>query len=168
MFTTIAWATDCSPAARNALTAAKHLAHATGARLLVLHVQELGITRAGILVDTNDQVLVSLERTVEKLREEGIEAELLTGKAPAGGAPRMILELAEEARVDVLVVGNRGHGPLAGLFLGSVALRLIQTAPFPVLMVPCGPQAAERLAREQEDRAPQGQIDGRERQRQPG
>jgi nucleotide-binding universal stress UspA family protein len=41
--------------------------------------------------------------------------------------------------IDLLVVGNRGHGPIAGLFLGSVALRLIQTAPFPVLMVPCRP-----------------------------
>ncbi|MGD9528760.1 MAG: universal stress protein [Dehalococcoidia bacterium] len=44
---TIAWATDGSPAARNALTTAKHLAHLAGARLLVLHVQELGITRTG-------------------------------------------------------------------------------------------------------------------------
>ena len=43
---TIAWATDGSPAARNALTTAKHLAHLAGARLLVLHVQESGITRA--------------------------------------------------------------------------------------------------------------------------
>jgi hypothetical protein len=129
-------------------------------------VQELGITRAGILVDTNDHVLVGLERTVEQLRAEGIDAELLTGKAPAGGAHRMILELAESAHVDVLVVGNRGHGPLAGLFLGSVALRLIQSAPFPVLMVPSGRRAAERLAREREGRAPQ-EMNGHERQRQP-
>lgn len=44
---TIAWATDGSPSAHNALSSAKHLAHLTGARLLVLHVQELGIARAG-------------------------------------------------------------------------------------------------------------------------
>lgn len=149
---TIAWATDGSPSARNALTTAKHLAHTTGARLLVLHVQELGITRAGFLIDRNDHVLVALRRIVEQLREEGTDAELATGAAPAGGADRVIVELARKAHVDLLVVGNRGHGPLAGLFLGSTALRLIQSAPFPVLMVPSRGRAAEMHDREREAR----------------
>jgi nucleotide-binding universal stress UspA family protein len=150
VFTTIAWAADGSPSSRNALTAAKQLVQATGARMLVLHVQELGITRAGLLVDTNDHVLVSLRDTVVQLRKEGIEAELTTGKAPAGGADRMILELAEEAGVDILVIGNRGHGPLAGLFVGSVTLRVIQHAPFPVLLVPSGRRPVESADHEHE------------------
>ena len=57
---------------------------------------------------------------------------LATGEAPAGGADKPIVQLAQKARaVDLLVLGNRGHGRLAGMFLGSVALRLIQNAPFP-------------------------------------
>jgi nucleotide-binding universal stress UspA family protein len=48
----------------------------------------------------------------------------------------MIVKLAEEAGAYMIVIGNRGHGLLARLFLGSVALRLLQTAPCPVLVVP--------------------------------
>lgn len=154
MFTTIAWAADGSPSSRNALTAAKHLVRAAGAKLLVLHVQELAITRVGLLVDSDDDVLLALEHTVKRLRVEGIDAELATGKAPAGGADRTILEMAEEADVDMLVVGNRGHGPLAGLFVGSVALRVLQHAQIPVVMVPCARRAADSRDKEANDAAP--------------
>jgi nucleotide-binding universal stress UspA family protein len=140
MVKTIAWATDGSPSARNAFATAKNLARAIDAQLVVLHVQELVVTHAGFLVDADDHLLDGLGRTVEQLRGEGVDAELATAKAPAWRAHHLILELAQEADVDLLVVGNRGHGPIAGLFLGSVALRLIQTAPFPVLMVPCRPE----------------------------
>jgi nucleotide-binding universal stress UspA family protein len=136
MIKSVAWATDGSPSARRALSVAKDLARAHDARLVVLHVQEMGITRAGFLADVNDQVLVALERLVEQPREEGFDAELSTGKAPDGAAHGVILDLAEEADVDVIVAGNRGHGPLAGLMLGSVALRMLQAARFPVLLVP--------------------------------
>jgi nucleotide-binding universal stress UspA family protein len=49
---------------------------------------------------------------------------------------RTIVDLAKKAGADLIVVGNRGHGPLAGIVLGSVALRLLQSAPYPVLTVP--------------------------------
>ena len=147
---TIAWATDGSPSAHNALTTAKHLAHLTGARLLVVHVQELWISRAGFLVDRNDRLVAALHQLVEQLRGEGIDAMLATGEAPAGGSDKLIVELAQKADVDLLVIGNRGHGTLAGLFLGSVALRLIHSAPFPVLMVPSHSRMAEMQDQDQE------------------
>lgn len=56
---------------------------------------------------------------------------------------RAILDLAKEADVDLIVVGDRGYGPLAGLMLGSVALRLLQAARFPVLLVPTQREPAE-------------------------
>jgi nucleotide-binding universal stress UspA family protein len=136
MLKSIAWATDGSPSARQAFTVAKELARVHESRLLILHVQETGITRARLLADANDHIPVSLERVVEQLRAEGIDAELAVGEASDGAAHRTILDLAEEADVDLIIVGNRGHGPLAGLMLGSVALRLLQAARFPVLLVP--------------------------------
>jgi nucleotide-binding universal stress UspA family protein len=136
MIKSIAWAADGSPTARHAFIVAKDLARAHAARLLVLHVQEAGITRAGLLADENDHIPVALDRVVTQLRDEGIDAELVIGKARDGAAHRAILDLADQADVDLIVVGNRGHGPLAGLMLGSVALRLLQAARFPVLLVP--------------------------------
>ena len=136
MIKTIAWATDGSPAARQAFTVAKDLALAHDSRLVILHVQETGITRAGFLADVNDHIPAALERVVTQLSNEGIDAELVVGESLDGAAHRTILDLAEEADVDLIVVGNRGYGPLAGLMLGSVALRLLQAARFPVLLVP--------------------------------
>jgi nucleotide-binding universal stress UspA family protein len=116
-------------------------------------VQELGITRTGFLTDRNDHVVAALHHLVEQLRDEGIDAVLATGEAPAGGADKPIVQLAQKADVDLLVIGNRGHGPLAGMFLGSVALRLIQNAPFPVLMVPSRGRMARMKADLEQGRA---------------
>jgi nucleotide-binding universal stress UspA family protein len=48
----------------------------------------------------------------------------------------MILDLAREADGDLILVGKRGHGPLAGLVLGGVTLRVFKAASSPVLLVP--------------------------------
>ncbi|MEH1130548.1 universal stress protein [Micromonospora sp. CPCC 206061] len=52
---------------------------------------------------------------------------------------RLLVELAERADSDALVRGNRGHGPLESLVGGSVASRLLQLAPYPVILVPFRP-----------------------------
>lgn len=51
----------------------------------------------------------------------------------------MLLELAEDA--SMLVLGSRGHGPMARLFLGSVSLAVTQHAACPVAVVRGGPEA---------------------------
>jgi hypothetical protein len=81
MIKAIAWATDGSLSARQAFTVAKELARAHESRLLILHIQETGITRAGLLADVNDHIPVNLERVAEQLRTEGIDAELAVGEA---------------------------------------------------------------------------------------
>ena len=52
------------------------------------------------------------------------------------GAPAAALAEACEDGVDLLVVGSRGHGPMARVVLGSVSTRLVETSPCPVLVVP--------------------------------
>jgi nucleotide-binding universal stress UspA family protein len=51
----------------------------------------------------------------------------------------VIAEIAKEEGADLIVAGTRGHGPIAGLLLGSVTHRLVQIAPCPVLVVPTTP-----------------------------
>jgi nucleotide-binding universal stress UspA family protein len=138
VFTTIAWATDNSPSALNALPTAKKLARRFGAQMAIIHVQEVIASRAGVFVDSDDGTVDALHETDRKLREEGIDTEVLVSRAPAGSTARTIVDLATKAEADLIVVGNRGHGPLAGIVLGSVALRLLQSAPYPVLTVPSG------------------------------
>lgn len=52
------------------------------------------------------------------------------------GAPAdVILKFARERHCDAIVMGTRGMGALAGLVLGSVAMKVIQLAPIPVTLV---------------------------------
>jgi nucleotide-binding universal stress UspA family protein len=51
------------------------------------------------------------------------------------GPPGEVLVRQAEG-AELLVVGGRGHSPLAGLLLGSVALHCIVHGPCPVMVVP--------------------------------
>ena len=46
-----------------------------------------------------------------------------------------ILDVAREVKADLIIVGTQGRGGIARLFLGSVAERVVRTAPCPVLTV---------------------------------
>jgi nucleotide-binding universal stress UspA family protein len=136
VYTTIAWATDGSPSALNALTVATGMARQYGAKLAVIHVEEALIGRGAMFVDRNEAAVAALHRTAQQLRDEGIDTTVSVSRAPAGNAAETIIHLAADAGADMIVVGNRGHGPFAGLVLGSVALQLLRATPYPILMVP--------------------------------
>ena len=52
-----------------------------------------------------------------------------------GDARREIIDYAARERVDLIVMGTHGRTGAAHLFLGSVAERVVRTAPCPVLTV---------------------------------
>ena len=52
-----------------------------------------------------------------------------------GHAAREIIADAREHEADVIVMGSRGRGDLAGLVLGSTAHKVIHLADRPVLVV---------------------------------
>jgi nucleotide-binding universal stress UspA family protein len=142
VFTTIACAADGSPPARSALTVAAELTRNIGGTLVIIFVQEITISRSGLLTEDNTGTLAELTSAAERLRQEGIDATVQWSRATGDETPNRILELAGRAGADLLVVGHRGHGSLANLLLGSVATRLLQLAPSPVLLVPASRTAA--------------------------
>jgi hypothetical protein len=56
----------------------------------------------------------------------------------------------QSARMDLLVLGSRGYGPVKRVLLGSVSRRLVNGARCPVLIVPPGVGVLEDDARAQQ------------------
>jgi nucleotide-binding universal stress UspA family protein len=52
-----------------------------------------------------------------------------------GDPARVILAAARQERCDTIVMGTRGRGAIAGLVLGSVAMKVVQLARVPVTLV---------------------------------
>jgi nucleotide-binding universal stress UspA family protein len=149
MFKTILWATDGSATADRALPYAKSLAEGEGKRLIAVHCRELligGRASGYPLLADDDELQEKILRQVEEARAEGLDATAEVISAAAPGAAHVIADAAREIGADVIVVGTRGHAPVAGLLVGSVTQRLLHVAPCPVFAVPAGKQAeiAER------------------------
>lgn len=140
MFDTIVWASDGSEHADRALDYARALAEAGSGRVVALHVNEITVGRsAGYPVQIDeDEIETKIQKQAEELRAAGVDATYRQNGAAAGGAAHAIADVAAEENADVVVVGTRGQGPLAGLLLGSVTHRLLHVAPCPVLAVPKG------------------------------
>lgn len=72
------------------------------------------------------------DRAARRLTARGVAAETHVG---SGSAPRAIVATAVATRSDLIVVGSRGRGLLAGALLGSTARTLARSSPLPVLVV---------------------------------
>lgn len=137
MFKTIVWATDGSEDAERALPTALDLVHEGGAKLLVVHADvRLGGRSGGypVLAD-EDELRRTIKSKVEGLVAEGVDASLEIVRGHDDAAD-LIAGVATAAGADLIVVGTRGHGRVAGMLLGSVAQRLLHVAPCPVVAVP--------------------------------
>jgi nucleotide-binding universal stress UspA family protein len=140
MFKQIVCATDGSADSDAALAYAKELASLAGATLQVVHCEEyVGPGgRSGRYQANNDEVGIQakITRQAAEVEQAGIETTVHVIPASYGHAAHAIADFSRDNDVELIVVGTRGHTPLAGLVLGSVTQRLLHVAPCPVLAVP--------------------------------
>jgi nucleotide-binding universal stress UspA family protein len=120
------------------------LARTFGATLHVLHVlDDVGAraaTMAGYGVDV-ERMQLELEQTAqtqldallsdEDRRDLGARAVVLTSTTPA----LSIVQYARDEAVNLIIVGTHGRGVVSHFLVGSVAERVVRTAPCPVLTV---------------------------------
>lgn len=145
MFKTIIWATDGSQIADGALPFAKELAESDGGRLVVVHINEMFSGRASgfpLLAD-EEELEAKITTQVDELRAEGFDATFTLASGASTEAAHSIADVAGREDADVIVVGTRGHRPMAGVLVGSVTQRLLHIAPCPVLAVPAAKQRSE-------------------------
>jgi nucleotide-binding universal stress UspA family protein len=138
MFKVMLVATDGSEAGDLALEFGKDLAIDQKARMLVVHVDELvpGHGGAHHAQALEPEIQSRIEGQVSKLKADGLDAEFEVHQVAVSGPAHAIADAATTAQADLIVLGSVGSGPLKGLLLGSVAHRLLQIAPCPVLVVP--------------------------------
>ncbi|MBL9096288.1 MAG: universal stress protein [Alphaproteobacteria bacterium] len=137
-------ATDGSLGADRAIDFAAHLAAATQARLLILTVQEpvpaevVAEMKAIEHVGSSEVAELTarglLVRAMERAKAAG--ARDVHSELQIGDPAERILQVAARRKVDAVVVGKRGRGPLAALLLGSVSHKLVSLAPCGVIVVP--------------------------------
>jgi nucleotide-binding universal stress UspA family protein len=133
---------DGTPESRQALALAVALAKSARVQLELLCAATAPIPlfaeaawADGEIVDYRLEAEELISRTLAELDVDAV------GKAIVGGPVETLVELTH--RVDLLVVGSRGWGPIRRILLGSTAARLIREAACPVLVLPRGAATRE-------------------------
>ena len=148
MYEMIIWATDGSAAADLALGEALGLRRLSGGRLVAVHCNQRLTGRAApwpALAD-EDERLMKIRRQVAKLREDGVDVDLIVRQSHRDAAD-VVATIADELDGNVIVCGTRGHSGWGGTFVGSFTRRIMQLAPCPVLAVRTQDALASELER---------------------
>jgi universal stress protein A len=134
--------TDFSEFSKQAIESAFALAQTFGAKLLLLHVVELpAYPVEGFVPSTMGTTLIDdLQRQASldlaQVLPEPPNATVEVSRQVVVGIPyRKIVEVAEAAKADLIVVATHGRTGLSHLVMGSVAERVVRTAPCPVLTI---------------------------------
>jgi nucleotide-binding universal stress UspA family protein len=136
MFGKILVAVDGSAQSKAALDVAVDLAKHYKALICLLHAfphvsDLLGTPQYEHLLEARSVIGQQvLDSTRAQVKGVPVETQLIEGPA----APA-ILRVAAEDHCDLIVMGSRGHGQLAGMLLGSVSNAVAQRANCPVLIV---------------------------------
>ena len=134
---TIVLATDLTDASAAAVVWSVDLARRLGARLLVVHVLDLGRLSGLGRHERIDQARAEREPLlmdlVRNIRAQGVDAEFLLW---SGAAADGIAEAAASEAAEFIVVGTRARRGAERMLLGSVSGRLIRTSRLPVMVVP--------------------------------
>ena len=144
MFTHILVPTDFSEPSDAALDYARTLAASFGSAVHLLHVVEApfvtgplgtpvfvaeGLTVHGQLFEEAKGRLEKLVTAADRSRGN------VTTDVIVGTSARTILDYALDHGMDLIVMGTHGRGGMAHLLMGSVAEKVVRSAPCPVLTV---------------------------------
>jgi nucleotide-binding universal stress UspA family protein len=145
---TVVVGVDGSPESRTALEYAWRDAARRGARLRVVAVVPMPDYWAS---SYGPIPLPTSQETIERVRDAarcwtdevtgaglGVAAEVSVEVTAVPGSAADVL-VAESQEAEVLVLGHRGRGAVAGAVLGSVGMRCVLHATCPVTIVPPGP-----------------------------
>ena len=131
---------DCSLAG---LTYAVRFAKEVGARIVVVHVADLGpvmMTTGRGNYDSPTYIEAARRRCSDQikafLKRVSFDGVPVDASAVAGYCPSAIYEAAAKEGADMIIISTHGRTGLRRAFIGSVAERTVRHAACPVLVVP--------------------------------
>jgi len=129
---------DGSKSSTNALEAAAELAAGSGGKLHILHVvremqvpltpglmdayEKLERQRHDLLNSAGEQLLNQAKRSVESESLDDVETDI-----GAGDPASAIVDYAAKNKVDLIVMGSRGHSKVESMLMGSVSRKVSNT-----------------------------------------
>jgi nucleotide-binding universal stress UspA family protein len=149
--------TDFSGCANYALPYAAAIARATGATIVCVHVVEpivpavgyTGLAEPMPIADITDQLEDSAEQELPRLAECEECAGLNVEEVIVHGDPAAeIVRVADERKVDLIVISSHGRTGIGRMIFGSTAEAVVRHARCPVLVVK-PPQEEEAKTSEQ-------------------
>jgi universal stress protein A len=135
-------ATDFSEPADVAVNYGRDLARAYDATLHVLHVIEdmvsfygadVGFALADVARNVEAAVQRDLNATISKHEDDGLT--VVASVTRGSNVAHAITEYAKTNTIDLIIVGTHGRGAVSRFLMGSVAERVVRSAPCPVLTV---------------------------------
>ena len=136
-------ATDFSTASRPAFRTALDLAREQRGRLTIVHVLP-SVAPMGVEGYVSARMYEEMEASAREWAEKRLDRLVAEAQSVRVAARPLLLEgstheaiarAARSERADVVVIGTHGRTGLERVFVGSVAARVIGTAPCPVLTV---------------------------------
>jgi nucleotide-binding universal stress UspA family protein len=146
-YCTILVALDGSPDARAGLQHAATLACDQRARLIVMTVvppprHAVAVGAPTIVTDHESAYARDMRAAIGSLPPTvSVESRLVTGRAA-----KRILEVADDCRCDLIVMGFHGHGRLHTALMGSVSATVLRESDRPVLLVRASQDAPQVAA----------------------
>lgn len=151
MFNHILFATDLSEsenakASQHAFKYAMEIAIPFKAKITLFHAYELlSSSVAGIYDLSYTTALQEIETSMEEraklhlgtlkqqLDEARVDNDLLIARGHAG---QLIVNAAESNQCDLIIMGNRGLGPVSAMLMGSTSTYVLHHSHIPMLIVP--------------------------------
>ena len=135
MFNHILVPMDGSDHARQALQTAAEMAAVHGARVSILGALDAeALMQAPFNAAITDESLAEYQKYVDAHLEHVPEANRGAGVARYGEPAALTCDYARAEGADLIVMSTHGLGAGGGYALGSVALKVLQNAPCPVLL----------------------------------
>jgi nucleotide-binding universal stress UspA family protein len=135
---------DFSENSRSVLEWAAHLAEEHASRIVLLHAYHLPVEFQQLegaylppdfWASVRREAEASLRGYAGDLEKRGIEVETVVCE---GYAATVIVDEAQSRGADLIVIGTHGRSGIKHLLLGSIAERVVQKSPCPVLTVHTG------------------------------